>query len=311
LLADRGERPPWLVLDAGHDCAVVDGATLDLSWGGPTLTVDTLVQGVHWDEGFTPADVGYKAVAVSVSDLAATRAAPRWMLLALSLPAAWSSTDREAWVVGLARGLAQASERFGVYLVGGDTTRMPGHGPAVVSITLGGAQQGAPRARSGAKPGDDLWVTGWPGLAGAGWAREAPPAEAIAALRRPEPPLGFALALDVATAGMDLSDGLGADLPRLCRASGVGADLDAGALPVHPALGTSGAPDALSLIIGGGDDYQLLFTAPPAARPEVERLASAHGVAAHRVGRVTAGDEVRLVGADWPEPLFSHFGGAR
>lgn len=271
---------------------------------GTVVTVDALVEGVHWDARLSPEDVGWKAVAASASDCAAMGARPAWMVLALSVP----GPDDTAWVAGLADGLAAAAAEFSVPLVGGDTTRSPG--PRFVAITMGGKAT-RPILRSGAVPGDDLWMTGWPGLAGAGYALVDPPAEALAALRRPQPrvALGVALAEQaLATAMMDLSDGLRADLPRLAARSGVGADVDVASLPVHPAL--RGLPDVLRLQVAGGEDYELLFTARPADRVRIEALASAFGVPCTRIGAVTVGSAVRLIGADWPPPLFAHFTGA-
>lgn len=287
LLATRGAAPAFVTLDAGHDCAVVHGST--------AVTTDTLVEGVHFDARTPPEDVGYKVVAVSVSDLAAARATPEWMVLAVSLP------DPARWLAGFAEGVGAACARFGVYLVGGDVTRGE---RCVVTSTLGGAVRSGVRGRAGAREGDEVWVTGWPGLAGAGWMLSDPPPEALRALRRPEPPLAFALALDCATAAMDLSDGLRADLPRLCAMSAVGARIEAAALPLHAAIADQ--PERLRLQVCGGDDYQLLFTAPRAASDRVRALAAQHAVPVWRIGEITAG-AVELVGAEWPAPAFSHF----
>jgi thiamine-monophosphate kinase len=296
LLAPRAAAPPWLTLDAGHDCAVVDG---DLA-----LTTDTLVEGVHFDARLSAEDVGYKTVAVSVSDLGAVRARPLWMTLALSMPA---SPRLEPWSADFARGLQSACEAYGVYLVGGDTTTVPLGGPIFVSATLGGRCVAAPRSRAGARPGDTLWVTGWPGLAAAGWMLEAPPEACLAALRRPRPPLAFALALDLATAAMDLSDGLASDVPRLCEASGVGVTLHEEQVPVHPAL--TALPVRRQAILAGGDDYELLFTAPPDAEGQIRELALQYGAMVSPIGRVTHERGPRMADGPWPSPAFAHFEG--
>lgn len=282
--------PRALTVPAGDDAAVLADGT--------ALTVDALVEGIHWDHRLSPADVGFKAVAASVSDLCSMGAAPRWMLLALSTRA------DDAWIEAFAAGLGEAARRWNVELVGGDTTGSPG--PTVVSVTMGGACVAAPLTRTGARPGDAVWITGLPGLAGAGWMLDEPPLEALRALRRPEPPLDFALALAterLPTAMMDLSDGLASDLPRLCAASGVGATLDPAALPLHPAL--AGLSDPLAIQLGGGEDYQLLFTTAPEA--PVEALARRYGVAVARIGRITEGARVELLGRAWPAPAFDHF----
>lgn len=274
----------------GDDAAVLDGH----AW-----TVDALVEGVHFDARLAPADVGFKAIAVSVSDLAAMGATPRWALLTLSLP---RPVDR-AWVAAFAGGVGEACRAFAVDLAGGDVTRSPG--PRVVTTTLGGPCP-APVLRSGGRPGDTLWVTGVPGLAGLGYSLPDPPAAALDALRRPQPPVAFALAAaSLVHAGMDLSDGLAVDLPRLCRASAVGAVVDPASLPDHPAFAS--APDPLAVKLGGGDDYQLLLAAPPDARDALTRLAAEHGVVLSAVGRLTGEPVVRLLDGTWPRGLFDHF----
>ncbi|MCB9665615.1 MAG: thiamine-phosphate kinase [Alphaproteobacteria bacterium] len=279
------------VVDAGDDAAVLSDGT--------AVTVDTLVEGVHWDDRLAPEDVGFKALAVSVSDLAAMGVPPRWAVLSLALPAVDAP-----WVEAFAEGLADACDRWGVRLVGGDTVRTAG--PRVVTLTLAGRAGPPPLRRAGARPGDTVWVTGTLGLAGLGWRADRPPPEALAALRRPEPPLAFALELaadGLATAAMDLSDGLARDLPRLCAASGVGAVVRPEALPGHPDLG----PDALAHQTRGGEDYQLLFTADPAHRAALLALARAHDLRLTAIGHVTEAHGARLEGRDWPPTAFAHF----
>ncbi len=298
LLEDRAAPPPWLKVDAGDDCAVVVPGV-----AAQALTVDTLVEGVHFDAALSPADVGYKAVAVSVSDVAACGARPTWMLVALSLPAA----DPEPWVEQFAVGLRQACREFGVYLAGGDVTRAP---VRFVSTTLSGQCVAEPLVRSGGRPGDVLWVTGTPGLAGAGWSLDDPPPQALAALRRPRPRLELALDLaraGLCTAAMDLSDGLAADLPRLAQSSGVAAIVDPARLPVPDAL--RGHPRLRDCQLAGGDDYELLFTAAPAAEARVRALAERHGVRVTPVGRLEAGRGAWASDGPWPRG-FAHFQGA-
>lgn len=273
-------------------------------WGErEAITVDTMVEGVHWDARLRAADVGYKLVAVSVSDLGAMGARPAWMVLSVSVP---SPVDA-AWMEGFAEGLGQAARRWGVALIGGDTTRSP---IRVLSITMGGVLESAPVLRTGARPGDDLWITGWPGLAGAGYLLADPPPAALAALRRPSPPSEFARAaarLGLPSAMMDTSDGLASDLPRLCRAAGVGATVDPHALPLHPSLE---GQDRVALQVGGGDDFQLLLTAPPERAEALRALAAEHSVALSRVGRITPAGPVTLSGAAWPSG-YSHFEASR
>ncbi|MEZ4316490.1 MAG: thiamine-phosphate kinase [Myxococcota bacterium] len=286
-LLASGNGPHSVVVGPGDDAAVLPD--------GSVWTLDTLVEGVHFDKRLTPADVGYKCVAVSVSDLAAMGAEPKHLLLGLSV----GRDGDDAFVEGFAQGLGDALEHFGVTLVGGDTTRS---GPTrVVTTSLGGTLVGEPLLRSGARAGDRIWITGRLGLAGEGWSAKTPSASALRALRRPDPPLAFALALarqGLATAAMDLSDGLGADLPRMCRASGVGARVEPDAIP---------GVASLRLRVHGGDDFQLLFAAPPQSSEAVLDLAREHRVAATQIGVFTADPELVLVGAPWPAPMFTHF----
>lgn len=298
ILAATGGHGPEPRLGPGDDAAILAD--------GQVITVDALLEDVHFDSRLSPSDVGFKALAVSVSDLAAMGARPEWAVLALALP----REHNAAWTEQFAEGLAEACARWGVRLVGGDTTRSPG--PIAVSLTLGGRCVAAPLTRAGARPGDDLWVTGVPGLAAAGYTLREPPPEALHALRRPAPPL--ALALDLAAAGlvtaaMDLSDGLASDLPRLCRASGCGAWLDEGAMPEHPVLRAMTAlSEARALRLAGGDDYQLLFTTRSADADVVRELAAQHQQPVARVGRITVDGGARPSGGAWPRSPFSHFG---
>ncbi len=266
---------------------------------GSVVTVDTMVEGTHWDARLTPADVGWKLVAVNVSDIAAMGATPTWAVLALTLPA---PMDR-AWVDGFARGVGEACAAFGVALVGGDTTRGP---VRTLSLTMGGAPTRAPVLRSGGQPGDDLWVTGSLGRAAEAMLADTPSLAALAHLRRPVPPLAFAGALGASGcvhAMMDLSDGLRADLARLCAASGVGARVDAQALPGN-------AP--LAWRTSYGEDYELLFTSPRAARDAIASSADMHSISLHRIGVLTSAPDVALDGHSdapaWPAPRFTHFG---
>ncbi len=266
------------------------------------LTCDTLVEGVHWDKRLSAEDVGWKAVAVNASDIAAMGGRPTWALLALSLPAPVCGD----WVEGFARGLHAALDRWGIALVGGDTTRSPGL--CSVGISMGGTCT-RPIPRSGARVGDALWVTGCPGRAALGFYRDDP--DGLAALRRPTPPVAFGAGLAAlpVTAMMDVSDGLATDLPRLCAASGVGAAVDPRRLPVTAALGAD--PERLALQVAFGDDYELLFTAPPSAADAVRDLAAQEGVTVTEIGRITAEGGARLSRGEWPAPRFRHFRGSR
>ncbi len=299
-------RAAWAPANAFSGLIVPPGDDAAILADGAVWTVDTMVEGVHWDERVSPWDVGYKLVAVSVSDLAAMGARPSEMLLAASLPA--SKAGSSAFWLQFCAGLAAASREFAVTLAGGDTTRSPG--PVVVTVSMGGRCAAAPLLRTGARHGDDVWVSGTLGLAGAGWALPSPPEAALRALRHPNPrtALGAALAAaGAASAAMDLSDGLAADLPRLCAASGVGSEIDPSALPSDPAIAHH--PDRVALQLSAGEDYELLFTANPDHRALIERLGAETNTAVTRIGRMSAdfSGPRRSDGAPWPPPRFSHF----
>ncbi len=279
----------------GDDAARVGPETL--------VTVDTMVQGIHFDARLSAGDVGWKLVAVNASDIGAMGALPSWALLSLSLP---SPLDR-AWVRDFAEGMGEALAAFSVHLVGGDTTASPG--PVIASMTMAGSSP-APVSRSGAQPGDVLWVTGALGEAAAGFLHGT--VAGLVALRRPLPPVAFGAALAEAGcvhAMMDLSDGLARDLGRMCRSSGVSAMVDPTSLPLGPGLAEVAAP--LPAQVGFGEDYQLLFAAAPADTPAVEQVAAAQQVRVQAIGGFLdhAGDPVaRLRGQEWPAAGFTHFG---
>ena len=284
LLAGRAQ------VDVGDDAAVLSG--------GQTLSVDTMVEGVHWNDVLSPEDVGWKLVASSVSDLGAMGARPAWCLLAASLP---QPLDL-AWAKAFSRGLHAACAHWDLALVGGDVTRSPG--PRVLSLTVGGLSS-APVTRSGARPGDQVWVTGTLGNAAFGFFSGG---EGLPALRRPTPPVGLGCALaegGLASAMLDLSDGLRLDLGRLCAASGVGAEVRPDLLPAFPWVAAS--PDRLALQTAFGEDYELLFCAPPLHGAGIVALSEQHRVPVTCIGRITRDPAVTLLGHTWPAGRFAHF----
>ncbi|HEY0943563.1 MAG TPA: thiamine-phosphate kinase [Steroidobacter sp.] len=249
-----------VLLGIGDDAAVVD------SHAGRKLVVavDTIVEGVHFLANIDPVDIGYRALAVNLSDVAAMGAEPAWMTLSLSLPRA-----NEQWLDGFARGLFELANEYNVALVGGDTVR----GPLVITVQIAGwVEADAWLARSGAKPGDLIFVSGIPGEAAAGLAviqRRILGGESAAFLThrflRPRPRIELGRQLrTVATAAMDVSDGLLTDLKKLCAASGCGAQLNVDLLPESAAMRELfEVDDCLQYALSGGDDYELLFTLPP------------------------------------------------
>ena len=278
-----------VVLGVGDDAAVV---AVD---GLMAVTVDTLIPGVHFPDGMAPHLAGYRLMAVNLSDLAAMGARPRWCTLALTLPA-----PDELWLDGFSRGLFELAERFGVNLVGGNLAR----GPLNLTLTLmGNVERAHMLTRGGGHVGDDVYVTGTLGDSSAGImliTERSPAAEdsAAAALKerfyRPVPRVGAGRALGpVATAAVDVSDGLLADLGHLCGASGCGATLDVERVPLSAELLSLFPPqEALAHALGGGDDYELCFTAPPSRAEEVEAALEAAGTPVRRIGQLVAGQSV-------------------
>jgi thiamine-monophosphate kinase len=303
----RGARREDVLAGVGDDGAVVAppaGAEL-------VLALDTLVDGVHFPAGFDARFVGHRALAVNLSDLAAMGAEPAWALLGLTIP----SPD-EHWLAGFSAGFDALARRHGVALVGGDTTR----GPLTVTVTVAGTvPEGAALRRDGARAGDDLWVSGTPGDAAAGLrilqgrlnaqgrAREA----LLARFQSPQARVALGVALrGIATACIDLSDGLLGDLGKLCAASGVGADLASRELPLSAGLCSVALPaERVQFALDGGDDYELLFTADPADRARLTALDA--GVVLRRIGAVTGGGGVLVDGAPPARDAghgFDHFG---
>jgi thiamine-monophosphate kinase len=274
------------------DLAVGDDAALLRPRPGMQLVVSTdmLVAGNHFLPDADPEALGWKTLAVNVSDIAAMGAEPRWALLALALPRA-----DEAWLAAFARGLFACADAFGVDLAGGDTTR----GPLDLCVTvIGEVPAGAAITRSGAHPGDDVWISGWPGRAALGLAQLrgeltlAADAAALCldALHRPQPRLAAGLALrGVASAMLDVSDGLLGDLRHILERSGVGAIVEQSALPLA-ALPATGVPPELArrCLLAGGDDYELLFTAPASQRTPLAALSARLALPFSRIGRITA-----------------------
>ena len=257
------------------------------------LTHDILASGVHYLPGDPPSDVAWKLLAVNLSDLAAMGARPMGVLLGLGLSAA----EDDAWVTAFVAGLARGLERWGVALYGGDT--VSGLAQAVLGLTaIGQVEPGRALSRSGARPGDILYVSGTIGDAGLGLQiaqGEAPPDKFLLnRFRRPEPRLALGQALaGLATAAMDVSDGLLIDAERLAAASGVAVTVELGLVPLSAAaLARTASDDAGRLDLAtAGDDYELLFTLPPGMLPPQLPLATTV------IGRVEAGAGLVVIGA--------------
>jgi thiamine-monophosphate kinase len=274
------------------------------------LTTDSLVEQVHFLPGSAPRSIGHRALAVNLSDLAAMGAVPAWALLSLTLP------DTHAdWLGEFAAGFGRLAREHEVALVGGNLSR----GPLNVTVQLAGfVPAGAALRRSGARAGDEVWVSGTLGDAARGRTHaddnNADPQSNLLRSRfdfpTPRVQLGQALR-GLATGCIDLSDGLLADLPRLAAASGCGAVLELGDLPVSDALRATVGEQAWRLALSGGEDYELCFTAAPAQAAAITALAGRCAVPLTRCGRLraAAGLELRLGGdvIQFSQSPFGHF----
>jgi thiamine-monophosphate kinase len=262
---------------------------------------DTLVAGVHFPQGTAPQDIGWKSLAANLSDLAAMGATPAWAMLALTLPKA----DRR-FVEAFADGFAQLARAHAVNLVGGDTTQ----GPLSVTVSaFGFSPESRALLRSGARVGDAVFVTGTLGDAAAALrlmqdsglgtrdpSNEQARSELLLRLNRPEPRIAAGLALrDVASACIDVSDGLLADLGHICEASGMGAVVEADALPLSSAmLALFEADERRAFALSGGDDYELCFTASVDRADRIAADFARLGFGAARIGRIVAEAGVRV-----------------
>ena len=324
-----------------------DGAVVDPCGRQLVLSTDSQHEGVHFRHQWTaPWDLGRRSLAVNVSDLGAMGAEPLWGLVAFALP---QSTE-VAWVEDVARGLRSASEEFGCSIIGGDVTRVPERIGITVTVVGGLPLDRAAVLRSGAQPGDLCWVTGFPGRAAAGRRLLSAgyrllPGEAsesgsrvelrgsvvadagmaadarccLSAYLQPTPPvsLGARVAEDsLASAMIDVSDGLGIDLMRICQASDVGVEVEIEDLEARAELRrwqTEGLGVVRQWVLGGGDDYQLLGACSPEAEENLIALAAELGITLHRIGEfLPAGEGCRVRRREGTEPLviggWDHFG---
>jgi thiamine-monophosphate kinase len=318
----RVSDPAWLTIGIGDDAAVAE----PVRGAREILTTDALVESVHFERRLSsPSDIGWKALAVNLSDIAAMGGVPRLALLSLGLPDEITADEVNALLDGF---LALAAES-GVALAGGNVTRSPG--PLIVDVTVTGFAR--PRrilTRGGARAGDDLYVSGSVGAAAAGlaWWKDTKESkdtkelagidECVARHRRPEPRVRLGALLGrnrAASACMDLSDGLADAVRQIAGASGTGARVEAASLPIPAAARAWYARtgvDPVAAAAAGGDDYELLFAVPRRARGRLATVVrQARGVPVTRIGTLTSEPELRLVREDGAvEPLpagFVHF----
>ena len=300
--ADLGAPRADALLGVGDDCALLEvPAGLSLA-----VSIDTLVAGTHFFHDCDAEALGHKSLAVGLSDLAAMGAAPAWATLALTLP-----ERDDDWLAAFARGFGDLARTYGVRLVGGDTTR----GPLSVTVQVHGlVRLAAAVRRDGARPGDLVWVSGTLGDAGLvlRLLREGGSVDPAlrARLERPEPRVALGSALrGIATAMIDLSDGLAGDLGHILAASGVGAEIDLAALPLSPAVASRIASEGdWSLPLSSGDDYELCFCAPPEQAALIASMAAGFGCSLSAVGHIRAEPGLNLKGADGSPTRLSSAG---
>lgn len=306
------DRP---IKDESVSLGIGDDAALITPDPGRELisAVDTIVAGIHYPDDLPPFDVGYRAVAVNLSDIAAMGGRPRWMTLALTIPEADAG-----WLSLFAEGLFTAADEANVSLVGGDTTRGP---TTVVSIQiLGDVEPHEAIRRSGARPGDSIYVTGTPGDAAAGLSMLKSGSDQtgeseylIGRFVRPKARVVFAESIaTLCSAAIDLSDGLYADLQKLLDASRAGAKLELRSLPYSAALlAKFEYEDALDFALGGGDDYELCFTASTSNSAEIFALAKQEKLQVTRIGKVVAGKDIECTkdgeSFEYADPGYRHF----
>lgn len=288
---------------AGAHDLTDDTASLLIGNGNEAvITLDTMVSGVHFLPTDPPDLIARKLLRVNLSDLASAGATPRTYFLSLSLP----SSITDSWIAAFAGGLAADQASFGIVLGGGDTTSTPG--PLTLSLTaIGEAPRGQAISRAGAQPGQDIYVSGTIGdaalalaliqSAGADQALRDAPA-LLARYRLPEPRVSLGMSLrGLATAAIDLSDGLVADLGHICRTSAVGAEVAAATVPLSPEALTllSKQGDLSERVFAGGDDYELLFTARSEDAANISAISENLRLPLTRIGRTTEGDSPVLV----------------
>lgn len=280
----------WKSQGVGDDCAIIDTGA-----GRIAVTCDMMALGTHFLPDADPEDVGYKALAVNLSDLAAAGAVPRAFFLSIGLP-----RRDDGWLADFSRGLMKLARESGCALLGGDTTRTPEvqgrHAPVTISITaMGDLPAGMGLTRKGAKPGDDIWVSGTVGDAyaalkcrwGAWSVMPDLEPELFARMDRPTPRIALGQALlGAASAAADISDGLLADLGHILERSGVSAEIEWEKIPTSVALQSMTPARQHEAALAGGDDYELIFTAPPSSAERIYEAGLLSGTPVTRIGRV-------------------------
>lgn len=303
-------NPDLISIGIGDDAAVINTRSDEQL----VISVDTLNAGVHFPEQCSACDIGYKALAVNLSDLAAMGARPRWFTLAISLP----SVD-EDWLKDFSHGLLALAHQHKLYLVGGDTTR----GPLSITVQIAGTVPvGQALTRSGARVGDDIYVTGTLGDAAAALAiteKRITADDEVATvllqrLNRPTPRIEAGLQLlSIASACIDISDGFAADLGHILESSHVGAEVELTELPASVSLSNLAIENQQrqNFMLHGGDDYELCFTASAGRRAEIEKLSGSLSCTLTRVGKIISEPGLYAVDNAQRQPVvikgFDHF----
>ena len=306
---DLTAADPRVVCNIGDDAAVISvPPQREL-----VVSIDTLVGGVHFLADVDPAALGHKALAVNLSDLAAMGAQPAWMTMSLTMPG-----HNPEWLRSFTDGFARLARHHGISLVGGDLSS----GPLSITVqVMGLCEPGQALTRRGARVGDDVYLSGYPGEAGYGLllltgsdSRDPAGAEhCLERLLRPSPRVDLGLGLlGIAHAAIDISDGVAADLNHITDSSAVAAEIQLAALPLRPPLSELESDVLWNTVLTSGDDYELCFTVSPSSRDRVEALSAALDFPLTRIGRIVAGSGVRFLFGDGtefkvPESGYQHF----
>ena len=297
----------WEITDPSIELGVGDDAALfTLNPGHQLVTsTDTLVEGIHFFKDASPRDIAYKSLAVNLSDIAAMGATAKCYTLSLTIP----ELDKE-WLKDFSSSLKESSKLFNVHLIGGDTTK----GPLNISINMmGSIEINSPIKRSGAKDGDDIYVSGELGSAALCLKKikkgEMPLESDLNALNRPIPRLELGSALkNLASSCIDVSDGLEQDLSHILESSGVGAKIDTQELPLSDSvMHYVKDTNDWSLPLCGGDDYELCFTAGKSKRDKISAISKSVGTRVTRIGEINPQKKLEVVGYTGPRTSYQHF----
>jgi len=303
------ETGKHVICGIGDDAAIVQvPAAHQLA-----VSTDTLVSGVHFFKDAKPFDIGFKSLAVNLSDMAAMGAEPLWATLSLTMP-----DNNSYWIEQFAAGFFQLAKQYDVSLIGGDTTQ----GPLSVTVQIMGIiPDNKALRRSSAQAGDNIYITGQPGLAGLALAVlkgeddkfTEPPADCLQRLHRPEPRIDVGLALrGIASAAIDISDGLASDLGHIVAMSAVGAEIELASLPVGGSLQQLSKDQAWSYALNSGDDYELCFTIPAQHEDRLNQIRQTLSCEIHNIGKITNGTGILWISPEgkplvFPAAGYRHF----